>query len=91
MEVNIIPITTYSLIHFIGYFILFSLNIRPAVYTTILKNNFLVVIYVIVTLVVYQYLVGNILKGIAVLFSYFANKTRDYRIMRRGRRTIAST
>jgi hypothetical protein len=76
-DINIIPITTYSMIHMIGYLIFSYISFKPTIYTTILKNNFLVVIYTIVTLVIMQFVFGNIFKGISILFSFIANKNRN--------------
>lgn len=76
VQVNIIPITTYSSLHLAGYIVFFLIDYRPIIYTTILNNNFLVVLYVIVSLVVFQILIGGFFKLLSIFFSFLTEKLR---------------
>lgn len=57
----------YSLLHFILYMVFFFIGYKPIFLTTILKNNFLLLIYVILTLWIIEVAMTKIFK-IAIRF-----------------------
>ena len=74
IKANIIPIVSYSFLHLVGYIIFYTFRYKPQIFTTILMNNFLTVIYVIVTYFTYEYIIGSFIKWITVCFCFIKNK-----------------
>lgn len=68
-EADYWPIIFYSTIHAILYSILMYKNYKPIFITTILKNNFLTIVYVILSLWVLEVVMPKLLKFLIRYFS----------------------
>ena len=66
-------ITSYSIIHLIIFFLLYITNVKPLFITTIFKNTFLMTIYIVFSLSVYETILPKLLRKIIIFFSKMSN------------------
>ena len=77
-EASFWSIVFYSIVHMIFYLVFMYENYKPRILTTIFENNFLTLIYVIISLFAVEFLVPKLLmwviKRLSILRSYAAHK-----------------
>lgn len=80
-EASFWSIIFYSIVHMIFYLIFMYQNYKPKMLTTIFENNFLTLIYVIVSLFAVEFLIPKLLmlviKYLSILSFYAAHKKID--------------
>lgn len=71
----------YSILHFIFYIIFFLVNYRPVFLTTVFKNNFLLLVYAVLSLWIIEVAAQKCFKFLIRLFSKLA-KNAEYRTIK---------